>query len=62
MTTVKEDVESLVHRLPDDATLDDIQYHLYVLDKMRRSRESERLGCLIDHQIILDEMAPWRAC
>jgi hypothetical protein len=32
MATVKQEVEQLLQRLPDDSTLEDIQYHLYVLE------------------------------
>ena len=37
MSTAKDQVESLLRRLPDDCTLEDIQYHIYVLEKIRRS-------------------------
>ena len=33
MKAVKEEVRSLLKRLPDDCTLEDIQYHLYVIEK-----------------------------
>lgn len=36
MTTAKEEVESLLRRLPDNCSLEDIQYHLYVIQKIRR--------------------------
>lgn len=35
MLTAKEEVESLLNKLPDDCTLEDIQYHLYVIEKVR---------------------------
>ena len=35
MATAKEEVESLLNKLPDDCSLEDIQYHLYVLEKVR---------------------------
>lgn len=35
MATAKEEVESLLEKLPDDCSLEDIQYHLYVLEKVR---------------------------
>jgi hypothetical protein len=38
MTTVKQEVEQLLQRLPDDSTLEDIQYHLYVLGKIKHGR------------------------
>lgn len=36
--TAKQDVANLLAQLPDDATLEDIQYHVYVLEKIRRGR------------------------
>ena len=36
MSTAKEEVESLLQHLPDDCSLEDIQYHLYVIEKVRR--------------------------
>jgi hypothetical protein len=36
MLTVKEDVATLLDTLPDDCSVEDIQYHLYVLEKVRR--------------------------
>ena len=35
MSTAKEEVEALLDKLPDDCSLEDIQYHLYVLEKVR---------------------------
>ncbi len=34
----KQDVEQLLEHLPDTSTLEDIQYHLYVLEKIQRGR------------------------
>jgi len=36
MANAKEEVRALLERLPDDCTLEDVQYHLYVLQKVRR--------------------------
>ena len=36
MNTAKEDVKSLLDKLPDECTLEDIQYHLYVAEKIQR--------------------------
>jgi hypothetical protein len=36
MSNTKQQVESLLHKLPENCSLEDIQYHLYVLDKVRR--------------------------
>lgn len=36
MSTAKTEVRSLLEKLPDDCTLEDIQYHLYVVEKVQR--------------------------
>ena len=35
MATAKQEVEALLDKLPPDCTLEDIQYHLYVIEKVR---------------------------
>jgi hypothetical protein len=35
MSTAKEEVNQLLSRLPDDCSLEDIQYHFYVIEKVR---------------------------
>ena len=39
MNTAKSEVASMLENLPDDASLEDIQYHLYVLEKVKRGVE-----------------------
>jgi hypothetical protein len=36
MSTTKEEITSMLNNLPDDCSFEDIQYHLYVLEKIRR--------------------------
>ena len=42
MSTVKEDVTSLLDRLPEDASIEDVQYHLYVVEKVRNGLEAAK--------------------
>lgn len=52
MATVKEEITSLLERLPNDASIEDVQYHLYVIDKVRHGIESiERDGGLTQDQV-----------
>jgi hypothetical protein len=39
MSTAKQDVAALLSKLPDDCSLEDIQYHLYVIEKVRNGLE-----------------------
>ena len=52
MSVIREEVESLLDRLPSEATIEDVQYHLYVIDKVRKGLESvERDGGLTQEQV-----------
>jgi predicted transcriptional regulator len=42
--TAKQEVAQLLAQLPDDATLEDIQYHVYVLEKIQRGRADVDAG------------------
>ena len=35
MSAAKQNVEAMLQKLPDECTLEDIQYHLYVLEKIQ---------------------------
>ncbi|BAZ32563.1 hypothetical protein NIES4074_50690 [Cylindrospermum sp. NIES-4074] len=39
MSTTKQKIQSLLQQLPDDCSIEDIQYHLYVIEKVRRGLE-----------------------
>lgn len=48
----KEEVAALLKGLPDDCSLEDIQYHLYVLEKVKAGREeAERHGTLTQEEV-----------
>lgn len=52
MSPVIQEVESLLERLPNDASIEDVQYHLYVIDKVRKGLESiESDGGLTQEQV-----------
>lgn len=48
--STKEAVLDLVRKLPDDCSLDDIQYHLYVLQTIERGRAEVVQGRTISHE------------
>lgn len=35
MNNIKEKIQSILNQLPDDCSIEDIQYHLYILEKVR---------------------------
>jgi predicted transcriptional regulator len=46
----KQAVRELLERLPDDCTLDDVLYHVYVLQKISQGRAEALAGQLIPHE------------
>ena len=42
MNTAKQDVEKLLNKLPDDCSVEDVQYHLYILEKVKHGLEDAR--------------------
>ncbi len=52
----KAAVRALLERLPDDCTLEDVLYHLYVLDKIERGLAEADAGHTIPHEQVAEEM------
>ena len=53
---VKQSVQALLDRLPDDCSLDDVQYHLYVLQSIERGHADAKAGRTISHQVVDREL------
>ena len=59
MKSTKENVEQMIRTLPDDSTMEDIQYHLYVLDKIQKGQQAIRDGKGISHEEAKARLAKW---
>ena len=59
MSTAKEEVETLLSKLPDDCSLEDIQYHLYVIDKVRRGLELADNQGTITQEKAEEQLSKW---
>ena len=51
MSNAKQQVESLLNKLPENCSIEDIQYHLYVLDKVRHGLEDAKDGTLTQDDV-----------
>ena len=58
-TTAKDEVRELLEKLPDDASLNDIQYHIYVRQKVEHGLEAIRAGNVVPQKEIEKRMARW---
>ena len=59
MSNAKQDVESLLNGLPDDVSVEDIKYHLYVLDKVRRGLEDAHLNGTLSQEEVENRFSKW---
>ena len=55
----KEEVRRLLETLPDEASYEDIQYHIYVQQKIDRGLEASERGDFISDEEIEQRIARW---
>ena len=56
--TTKERVRDLLDRLPDDCSIDDVLYHLYVVQAIERGLADAEAGRTVPHEQVAEEMRP----
>tara|TARA_Y100000031_G_scaffold86595_1_gene95257 strand:- start:71 stop:271 length:201 start_codon:yes stop_codon:yes gene_type:complete len=56
MPQTKETVKALLDRLPDDCRLDDVLYHLYVIQAVESGLEDVAHGRVITHDVVAEEL------
>ena len=55
----KDDVLRLVQNLPDDVTYEDIQYHIYVRQKVKRGLDALTRGDTLTQEEVDTRLARW---
>ncbi len=61
MGHVKKAVLDLVKQLPDSCTLEDVQYELYVRQKVERSMQAAAAGHVSSHAQVKKRLGKWLA-
>ncbi len=61
MQTAKQEVNRLLDTLTDGCSLEDIQYHLYVLQKIERGLADAGKGNVHTQEEVEKRMAKWLA-
>lgn len=59
MQSTKQEVSDLLKRLPDNCTLEDVQYHLYVLQKIARGLKDAEEGRVYSQEEVEKKMSKW---
>ena len=61
MSEVKREVAKLLQSLPDDCSIEDVQYHLYVIEKVHRAIERSDVEGSVSHSEAEQRLAKWRS-
>ena len=59
MKTAKEEVIKILDAIPDDATFEDIQYHIYVREKIEKGLGDIEKGKTLSHSEVKNRMSKW---
>jgi len=59
MQSIKQEVIELINRLPEDCTLEDIQYHLYLMQKIERGQKDFEEGRVYTQEEVEKKMSKW---
>lgn len=59
MSTTKQDVTMLLNKLPENCSVEDVQYHLYVLDKVRHGLEDARANGTLSQNEVEARLSQW---
>jgi hypothetical protein len=59
MSNAKQDVERLLNGLPDDCSIEDVQYHLYVVEKVRLGLEDARANGTLSQEEVEARLSKW---
>jgi len=59
MRTAKEVVRKMLDQIPDDASFEDIQYHIYVQEKIERALRDIEEGRVLSEEEVEKRMSKW---
>lgn len=59
MTNAKEEVKTLLENLPEDCSLEDVQYHLYVVEKIHNGIERAKSEGTLDQSEVERKFEKW---
>jgi len=57
--SAKEEVRRILEAIPDTASFEDIQYHIYVREKIERGLDDVKNGKLLSQEEVEQRMRQW---
>jgi hypothetical protein len=59
MDTLKQEAINAISKMPDSADIDEIMYRLYVIDKVKKSRDAVEQGETVAIEELKKEIESW---
>lgn len=59
MVAIKQEAQQMIQNLPENCTYEDIQYHLYVVEKIKNGIDRAQKGETSSHEEAKARMAKW---
>ncbi len=59
MSPTKEKIQSLLNQLPDDCSIEDVQYHLYVIEKINNGLKAAETQGTISQKEAEQRLSKW---
>ena len=59
MNSAKQEVRSLLQKLPDNCSFEDIQYHLYVIEKINKGLKRAKKEGVLSQQEVEKRLGKW---
>jgi len=59
MNTAKDEIKAILDKLPDDCALEDVQYHLYVSEKIHKGIERAQKEGTISQDEVERKLNKW---
>jgi predicted transcriptional regulator len=59
MDTAKDQVQQILEMLPENASLEDIQYHIFVRQKIQQGLDDAEEGRVVSHSEVQQRLAKW---
>ncbi len=61
METAKQEVQKILDQLPEDATLEEVQYHIYVRQKVEQGLKDLEDGRVLTQAQVEQRLSRWIA-
>jgi len=59
MGSAKDEVRRILEQIPESASFEDIQYHIYVREKVDRGLDDKKQGRVISQEEVERRMRKW---